>query len=97
MAYAGDGFAGKAGGNFKSIGGEQERKLELQIRELTLLPLNIKFQSVSEFQARGAPKNTVLVITPFQVQLPLYSPPLLQVRMPLPQAQRQRIRDLLES
>ncbi|MBT9431884.1 stationary phase inducible protein CsiE [Candidatus Sodalis endolongispinus] len=29
--------------------GAQERKLELQIRELTLLPLNIKFQSVSEF------------------------------------------------
>ncbi|MEN3258571.1 stationary phase inducible protein CsiE [Sodalis endosymbiont of Spalangia cameroni] len=77
--------------------GEQERKLELQIRELTLLPLNIKFQSVTEFQARGAPKNTVLVITPFQMQLPLYSPPLLQVRIPLPQAQRQRIRDLLES
>lgn len=77
--------------------GEQERKLELQIRELTLLMLIIKFQSVTEIQARGAPKNTVLVITPFQMQLPLYSPPLLQVRIPLPQAQRQRIRDLLES
>lgn len=47
--------------------GEQERKLKLQIRELTLLPLNIKFQSVTELQARGAPKNTVLVITPFQM------------------------------
>lgn len=78
-------------------GGEQEKMLELQIRELTLLPLNIKFQDMAEFQARGAPKNTVLVITSFAMPLPLFSPPLMLVRLPLAQAQQQRIRQLLES
>lgn len=77
--------------------GEQEKLLELQIRELTLLPLNIKFQAVTEFQAQGAPKNTVLVITSFAMPLPLFSPPLMLVRLPLVQAQQERIRQLLES
>jgi hypothetical protein len=33
-----------------------EQALEQQLRELTLLPLNIKYQSVSAFQKEGAPK-----------------------------------------
>lgn len=77
--------------------GRQEKMLELQLRELTLLPLNIKFQSVEAFQTSGAPKDTVLVITPFAMQLPLFSPPLMQVRLPLAQSQQYRIRKLLES
>ncbi|NDL65729.1 stationary phase inducible protein CsiE [Acerihabitans arboris] len=77
--------------------GEQEKMLELQIRELTLLPLNIKFQAMDEFQAQGAPKNTVLVVTSFAMPLPLFSPPLMLVRLPLAQAQQERIRQLLET
>ncbi|TCV92221.1 PRD domain-containing protein [Biostraticola tofi] len=77
--------------------GVQEKKLELQIRELTLLPLNIRFQSVEDFQSAGAPKNTRLVITTFALPLPLFSPPLVHVRLPLGQAQQQRIRQLLEN
>lgn len=76
--------------------GAQEKMLELQIRELTLLPLHIKFQSLTEFQAQGAPKNTVLVITSFAIPLPLFSPPLILVRLPLAQSQQERIRQLLE-
>jgi len=76
--------------------GAQEKMLELQIRELTLLPLHIKFQSPAEFQAQGAPKNTVLVITSFAIPLPLFSPPLILVRLPLAQSQQERIRQLLE-
>ncbi|TCL06939.1 stationary phase inducible protein CsiE [Sodalis ligni] len=77
--------------------GGKEKTLELQIRELTLLPLNIKFQSLAEFQVRGAPKNTVLVISPFSLPLPLFSPPLMLVRLPLAQSQQERIRQLLEA
>jgi len=77
--------------------GDKEKNLELQIRELTLLPLNIKFQSLVEFQVRGAPKNTVLVISPFTLPLPLFSPPLILVRLPLVQSQQERIRKLLEA
>ncbi|TKI06760.1 stationary phase inducible protein CsiE [Martelella alba] len=74
-----------------------EKTLELQIRELTLLPLNIKCQSLAEFQCRGAPKNTDLIISPFSLPLPLYSPPLILVQMPLALSQQERIRHFLES
>ncbi len=77
--------------------GDQEKTLEWQLRELTLLPLNIKFQSIAEFQVRGAPKNTVLVISPCSLPLPLFSPPLMLVRLPLAQPQQERIRQLLEA
>lgn len=77
-------------------GGEQEKMLELQIRELTLLPLMIRFQELEEFQAQGAPKNTLLVISTFAMTLPLFSPTLIQVRLPLAHAQQERIRLLLE-
>lgn len=77
--------------------GEQEKRLELQIRELTLLPLNIKFQPMDEFHAQGAPKNTALIVTPFSVSLPLFSPPLLLVCLPLAPSQQERIRQLLEA
>ncbi len=77
--------------------GEQEKLLELQIRELTLLPLNIKFQPLNEFQTQGAPKNTALIVTSFAMPLPLFSPPLMLVRLPLAQAQQERIRQLLET
>ena len=36
---------------------------EQQLRELTLLPLNIKYQSVERFQKEGAPKGVTLIVT----------------------------------
>jgi hypothetical protein len=41
-----------------------EQALEQQLRELTLLPLNIKYQSVERFQKEGAPKEVTLIVTP---------------------------------
>jgi hypothetical protein len=40
-----------------------EQSLEQQLRELTLLPLNIKYLSVSTFQKEGAPKEVTLIVT----------------------------------
>ncbi|MEA9392455.1 stationary phase inducible protein CsiE [Acerihabitans sp. TG2] len=77
--------------------GQEEKPLELQIRELTLLPLNIKFQPMDEFHAQGAPQNTALIVTPFAMTLPLFSPPLMLVHLPLAPSQQERIRQLLEA
>ncbi|YCH29655.1 stationary phase inducible protein CsiE [Erwinia sp. D4-22] len=74
-----------------------EKELEHQLRELTLLPLNIKYLSVCDFQHHGAPKGVTLVISPYAAPLPLYSPPLIHAELPLSAHQKQRIRLLLES
>lgn len=74
-----------------------EKELEQQLRELTLLPLNIKYLSVCDFQRNGAPKGVTLVISPYAAPLPLYSPPLIHAQLPLTAHQQQRIRLLLES
>ncbi|WP_160623641.1 stationary phase inducible protein CsiE [Mixta intestinalis] len=80
-------------------GGDREREelLEQQLRELTLLPLTIKYLSVDDFQRDGAPKGVTLVISPYATPLPLYSPPLIHAEPPLSTQQQQRIRLLLES
>ncbi len=44
----------------------------MQLRELTLLPLNIKYLSVTQFQQQGAPKDVTLVVTPYTTALPLF-------------------------
>ena len=74
-----------------------ERLVEEQLRELTLLPLNIKYQDVADFQRYSAPKGTALVITPYATPLPLYSPPLIHAELPLGEHQQRSIRTLLES
>ncbi|WP_034916393.1 stationary phase inducible protein CsiE [Erwinia sp. 9145] len=74
-----------------------EQQVEQQLRELTLLPLTIKYLSVGDFQRDSAPKGTALVITPYATPLPLYSPPLIHAELPLQAHQQQRIRLLLES
>lgn len=74
-----------------------EQQVEQQLRELTLLPLNIKYLHVSEYQVNGAPEGIALVITPYATPLPLYSPPLIHAELPLQTHQQQRIRALLES
>lgn len=76
---------------------ELEREVEQQVRELTLLPLNIKYLDVAEYQRSSAPKGIALVITPYATPLPLYSPPLIHAELPLQPHQQQRIRQLLES
>ena len=74
-----------------------EKALEQQLRELTLLPLNIKYLPMCDFQRDGAPKGVTLVISPYAAPMPLYSPPLIHAEMPLSLHQQQRIRLLLES
>lgn len=75
---------------------ELEQQIEQQLRELTLLPLNIKHLTVHGFQKGGAPKEVVLVVTPYSTSLPLYSPPLIHATLPLGEHLRQRIREILE-
>jgi len=77
--------------------GELERLIEQQLRELTLLPLNIKYLAVDDFQRDSAPKGISLVITPYVTTLPLFSPPLIHAELPLGKHQRHSIRTLLES
>lgn len=74
-----------------------EKQLEQQLRELTLLPLTIKYLSMNEFQRNGAPRGVTLVVSPYAAPLPLYSPPMIHAELPLSAHQQQRIRLLLES
>ncbi|MGE9552316.1 stationary phase inducible protein CsiE [Erwinia amylovora] len=74
-----------------------EQAVEQQLRELTLLPLNIKYLDVDDYQRNSAPKGIALVITPYATPLPLYSPPLIHAELPLRAHQQHRIRMLLES
>ncbi|HEJ9097543.1 TPA: stationary phase inducible protein CsiE [Serratia odorifera] len=74
-----------------------EEALEYQIRELTLLPLNIKYLSLSEFHDSGAPQGVALVITPYATLPHAAQPPLIHTVLPLERGQRKTIRALLES
>ncbi|MCR1565631.1 stationary phase inducible protein CsiE [Mixta sp.] len=74
-----------------------ESRLEEQLRELTLLPLSVKYLPMRDFQRDGAPKGVTLVISPYTTPLPLYSPPLIHAQQPFTAQQQQRIRLLLES
>ncbi|HBS5678971.1 stationary phase inducible protein CsiE [Klebsiella sp. 141240] len=75
---------------------ELEQALEMQLRELTLLPLNIKYLSVTQFQQQGAPKDVTLVVTPYTTALPLFSPPLFHAEENFSDHQRQQICKMLE-
>ncbi|CCG88042.1 stationary phase inducible protein CsiE [Erwinia piriflorinigrans] len=79
------------------INPQLERHIEQQLRELTLLPLNIKYQDVNDFQRDSAPPGITLVISPYAISLPLYSPPLIHAELPLGEHQQRGIRALLES
>lgn len=74
-----------------------EQELEQQLRELTLLPLNIRQQTLAAFQREGAPRGVALVVTPYAVALPLFSPPLIHAAEPLSVRQRQHICQMLEA
>lgn len=73
-----------------------EEALEQQLRELTLLPLNIKYQSVERFQKEGAPKVVTLIVTPYATALPLFSPPLIHAENYFTERQQQHICAMLE-
>ncbi|MDR6616836.1 stationary phase inducible protein CsiE [Klebsiella sp. CN_Kp118] len=74
-----------------------EQSLEQQLRELTLLPLNIKYLSVSTFQKEGAPKEVTLIVTPYTTALPLFSPPLFHADETFSDHQQQQICKMLEA
>lgn len=74
----------------------REKELEKQVRELTLLPLNIQYQSVQAFHHEGTSGEIDLVISPYETHFPLVSPPLIHAVEPLTLHQQQRIRAILE-
>lgn len=76
---------------------EREANIELQLRELTILPLNIKHMSVKTFLQIGAPRNAALIIAPYTIPLPLFSPPLIYTDLTLTVHQQEQIRKILES
>ncbi|MEL5475603.1 MULTISPECIES: stationary phase inducible protein CsiE [Serratia] len=74
-----------------------EEEVEYQIRELTLLPLNIKYLPLSDYLRGGAPQGVTLVITPYAAVHSAPHPPLIYTELPLETRQRQAIRALLEA
>ena len=74
-----------------------EAHIEQQLRELTLLPLNVKHMPMQDFQKEGAPRGVTLIITPYTTPLPLFSPPLIHADLALTPHQQQQIRKILES
>lgn len=74
-----------------------EQEIEQQLRELTLLPLNVKYLAAQTFQTEGAPKDSTLIISPYAIALPLFSPPLIHAEQPLSEHQQQHICKILET
>ncbi|HGM5490530.1 TPA: stationary phase inducible protein CsiE [Serratia fonticola] len=74
-----------------------EEEVEYQIRELTLLPLNIKYQPLHDYLLSGAPHGVTLVISPYPTQGQEQPPTLIITELPLERQQRKAIRALLES
>jgi len=74
-----------------------EELIEQQLRELTLLPLNIRYVTLQAFQKEGAPREAALVVTPYTTALPLFSPPLIHAVEALNAQQQEHIRAMLAS
>ncbi|XTZ39423.1 stationary phase inducible protein CsiE [Salmonella enterica] len=74
----------------------REKAIEQQLRELTLLPLNIQHLPLSTFCAEGVPRDITLIITPYATPLPLFSPPLIHTAEALSEQQQHHIRTMLE-
>ncbi|MFC0225045.1 stationary phase inducible protein CsiE [Serratia aquatilis] len=74
-----------------------EANVEYQLRELTLLPLNIKYLPLSDYQQAGAPSGIALVISPYASPPFGQQPPLILAELPLKRQQRKMLRTLLES
>jgi len=74
-----------------------EQAIEQQIREATLLPLQIKYQSINEFHSRGAPNGITMIVTPYATQHTMADPLIIHTQLPLEKEQRKKIRSLLEA
>ncbi|CAI1087506.1 MAG: stationary phase inducible protein CsiE [Serratia grimesii] len=74
-----------------------EEEVEYQIRELTLLPLNIKYLPLRDYLHSGPPQGVTLVITPYATEHGERQPPLIYTELPLERQQRKAIRALLET
>nr|WP_318384705.1 stationary phase inducible protein CsiE [uncultured Enterobacter sp.] len=75
----------------------REEAIEQQLRELTLLPLNIKHLTLNAFQKEGAPREVALIVTPYPTPLPLFSAPLIHAEQTLSEQQQAHIRAMLET
>ena len=75
---------------------ELEQQVEQQIRELTLLPLHIKYLPHDVYLQSGAPAATAVVLTPYAVRQPESTPPLIQVLLPITKLQNAQLRRLLD-
>lgn len=73
-----------------------ETQMEQQVRELTLLPLHIKYLPHDVYLQSGAPAGIELVLTPYAVQPVESAPPLIQLCLPLTEQQMTQLRDVLE-
>lgn len=74
-----------------------EEAVEQQIREATLLPLNIKYQTLAQFQQHGAPGGVAMIVTPYATKITDADPLVIHTQLPLAKEQRKRIRSLLEA
>lgn len=74
-----------------------EEEVEYQVRELTLLPLNIKYQPLHDYLKTGAPQGITLVISPYATAGQEQQSLLIITELPLERQQRKAIRALLES
>ena len=74
-----------------------ETAVEQQIREATLLPLNIKYQTLEAFHQQGAPGGVAMIVTPYATQSTDADPLIIHTQLPLTKEQRKKIRSLLEA
>lgn len=74
---------------------QQEKEIERCLREALLLPVTFHYQSLSSFYKDGAPRGVALVVSPYSVRLPLYSPPVIHTPLPISEHQYESIRQIL--
>ncbi|ARU94930.1 stationary phase inducible protein CsiE [Tatumella citrea] len=76
---------------------ELEQEVERILRESVLLPVTVHRQTLNSFRQYGAPRGVALVISPYIVQLPLFSPPLIHTELPITDHQQECIRKILSA
>lgn len=74
-----------------------EDAVEQHIREATLMPLNIKYQTLDEFHQHGAPSSVAMIVTPYATLTTDADPLVIFAQLPLSKEERKRIRSLLEA
>ncbi|EIC82478.1 stationary phase inducible protein CsiE [Serratia sp. M24T3] len=74
-----------------------EEAVEHHIREATLMPLNIKYQTLEEFHRHGAPSGVAMIVTPYATLTTDADPLVIYTQLPLTKDERKRIRSLLEA